>query len=125
MKKLIFAFLLLVCGAVVTSAFLAQPDWPRITFQAAPRKPVTGGNPVPKTPVTFPEVYLDDHILYLDSIGYDCTIQLTDGTETVVYSVFVPDATTTVVLPSTLTGTFELSLIPETGYYYFYSEITF
>ena len=125
MKKLLFAFLLLIGSANVTSAQqMEQNNLPKITFQVQIKKPINGGNPVPKSPVTPPDVYLDDHTLYIDSIGSDSTIQLTDDTETVVYSVYVPDGTTTVVLPSTLTGDFELSVIPDDGIYYFCGDIT-
>lgn len=120
-----YAFLLLIGSAIVTSAFQEPGEFPRIIFQVEVRKPVNGGLPVPKDPVTIPDVYLDDHTLYIDSIGYDSTIELADEYDNVVYSAFVPDGTTTVFLPSTLTGTYGLSLIPETGYYYFYSEIVF
>ncbi|MBQ4392270.1 MAG: hypothetical protein II826_04060 [Prevotella sp.] len=122
MKKLLLAFCLLIASANVTNAY-QEINLPAITLQLRIKKPVGGGLPFPKNPVTIPEVYLDDHTLYVDNIGDDATIELTDENETVVYSVFVTNGTTTVVLPSTLTGIYELSIIPETGDYYFSGEI--
>lgn len=124
MKKLFIAILLLIGITCVSNARQEEFIWPKISFEVAIKKPVTVGNPLPRNPVTTPDVYLDDHTLYIDSIGYDSTIQLTDETGTIVYSISVSEGTTLVVLPSTLTGTYGLSLIPETGNYFFYGEIS-
>lgn len=125
MKKLIFAALLLVGSAIVTKAHQEESIKFKVELTVQYDKPVTNGNPVPKSPVAPPDVYLDDHTLYIDNIGGDCTVQLTDGTDTVVYSVYVTYGTTSVILPSTLIGTYGLSIIPDDGAYYFYGEIMF
>ncbi len=125
MRETIIAFLLLIGSAFATSAFQEPAESQKIEFQVQIKKPVGNGMPVPKGPVIIPDVYLDDHTLYIDSIGEDSFIELTDGSDSLVYSCFVPDGTTTVSLPTTLVGTYGLSLIPETGCYYFYSEIMF
>ena len=122
MRKLIIAAMLLIGSANVTNAYQGI-DLPTITLQVRIKKPLTNGLPFPKNPITIPEVYLDDHTLYIDNIGDDSTIELTDENDDVVYSVFVTNGTTTVVLPSTLTGIYELSIIPETGDFYFSGEI--
>ena len=123
MKKLFITTLLFICSTCVTNAFEFGSQLPKLVFQIEVKKPANNGNPVPRGPLTIPDVYLDDHTLYLDSIDYDSTILLTDATDTVVYSVFVPSGTTTVVLPSTFIGTYGLSLVPNAGDYYYYSEI--
>lgn len=86
MKKLIFTALLLVGSAIVTKAHQEESIRFKVELTVQYDKPVTNGNPVPKSPVTPPDVYLDDHTLYIDNIGGDCTVQLTDDTDTVVYS---------------------------------------
>ena len=125
MKKLIFAALLLVGSTIVTKAHQEESIRIKVELSVQNEKPITNGNPVPKSPVTPPDVYLDDHTLYIDNIGGNCTVQLTDDTDTVVYSVYVTYGTTSVILPSTLTGTYGLSIIPDDGAYYFYGEIMF
>ena len=75
-----------------------------------------------RTPVLIPTVSLDDHTLYLYDVAYDFTLMLVDENDDVVYSTFVPANTASVVLPSTLTGTYTLMLIPN-GTYYFEGEI--
>jgi hypothetical protein len=52
------------------------------------------------------------------------TVQLLDEDGYVVYTTFVPASTPTVVLPSTLSGDYELRLIPSGSAYYFYGDIT-
>ena len=47
----------------------------------------------------------------------DYTLELLDEDGVVVYTTFVPSGTTTVILPSTLSGDFELRLVADTYYY--------
>ena len=93
-----------------------------IEWQVNYDKPVIGGVPMPKSPVEPPMVTLDDHTLYLYDVAYDFTLMLVDENDDVVYSTFGPANTASVVLPSTLTGTYTLMLIPN-GTYYFEGEI--
>ncbi len=78
---------------------------------------------MPKNPVVIPEVYLDDHTLYIENIGDAATIELTDGNGIVVYSTYVSASTTAVILPSTLSGVYDLRIIPDTGIYEFYGVV--
>ena len=118
MKKLIITALLLMGSTIITKAHQEESLRFKVELSVRNDKPVYGGIPVPKSPVIPPDVWLDDHTLYIDSIGCDCTVQLTDASNVVVCSVFVPDGTTVVQLPSTLSGTYELSIIPDSGSYY-------
>ena len=61
----------------------------------------------------------DDYVLTLPAFENDCTLELRDEDGTVVYSTYVSAGTTTVVLPSTLSGEFELRLVPFSTTYYF------
>ena len=76
-----------------------------------------------KSPVQVPIGSIDDHTLYIDGIGADYTLELIDENDTVVYSTYVPSSVNVVVLPSTLSGNFELRLYPG-GSYYFYGYIS-
>lgn len=82
-------------------------------------KPLT-----PKSPIECPTVSIKDNTLFLVRVDYDLTLQLVDGDGDVVYSVFVPADTPTVVLPSTFVGDYELRFIPTFSNYYFVSYIT-
>ena len=80
------------------------------------------GHHTPRTPICPPTVYLDGHTLTFESSHPDYTLQLVDTNDDVVYSVFVPAGTTTVVLPSTYVGDYTLQLLWSD--WMFYGEIT-
>lgn len=58
-----------------------------------------------------------DHILTLPAFEDDYTLELRDENDVIVYTDYVPAGTTQVVLPSTLSGDFELRLVGDTYYY--------
>ena len=76
----------------------------------------------PKTPITPPEVSIYGHTLYFTGSHAEFLLTLTDEDDEVVFSTIVYDTDTQVVLPSSLTGTFELQLYY--GIYCFVGEIT-
>lgn len=77
--------------------------------------PVSSGNTLaPPRPWYITQ---DDYTLTLPALADDYTLQLLDEDGVVVYSVFVPAGTTLIVLPSTLSGDFELRLVADTYYY--------
>ena len=122
MKKVLFAILL---SMTTLHAFSERPVlyWgDLVQLQVQIYDPVVSGNPMPKSPVEAPMASLDDHTLYLYDVAYDFTLMLVDENDDVIYSTFVPANTASVVLPSTLTGTYTLMLIPN-GTYYFEGEI--
>ena len=79
-------------------------------------------NPIPKAPVQVPSVSLDDHTLYFFTPCDGCTLNLVDENDVVVYTLVIPAGTTSLVLPATLSGNFELQIIR--GSYCFWGEIT-
>ena len=117
MKKI---FLVFLCAFMVGSMSLFAGDDVNMNvgFDDTPMYP---GNP--KTPVLVPTVSIDGYTLYIDDYHADYTLELIDENDTVVYSTFVPSSVNVVVLPSTLSGNFELHLYPG-GSYYFYGYIS-
>ena len=75
-----------------------------------------------KGPVQVPEVSLDDHTLYFFTPCDGCTLNLVDENDVVVYTLVIPAGTTSLALPATLSGNFELQIIR--GNYCFWGEIT-
>lgn len=61
----------------------------------------------------------DDYVFTLPAFDEGLTLQLLDEDETVVYSTYIPAGTTQVILPSALSGDFELRLIPYMATYYY------
>ena len=121
MKKLLFSFFLCLMSI---SAFCQHPQvihGTLIEWQVRYGHPITGPL-TPKSPVQVPEASIDGHTLYLYDVDYDLTLSLLDEDSEEVYTVFIPANTTSVVLPSTLTGEFELQLFTD-GIYYFVGTI--
>ena len=75
----------------------------------------------PKTPIVPPSVSLDDHTLYFNTPCDGCTLNIVDRNDVVVYTTVIPTGTTSLVLPATLTGEYELQII--SGIYLFYGTI--
>lgn len=80
-----------------------------------------GAGAHPKSPVQIPEVYLDGHTLSFDADIEGCTVRLLDEDEYIVFTDFIEENQTSLVLPSTLTGTYELQIV--SGNIIFYCEI--
>ena len=94
-----------------------------ISFEVYYKDPLNGGNPIPKSPVNPPQATLDDHVLTFTTSHADYTLTLLDGEGETIYTTYVSSSVNVVVLPATLTGNYELRLIPDAGNYYFYGEI--
>ena len=78
-----------------------------------------------KNPVVTPYVDIDSRLITF-KVSHDVyTLQLLDGNGDIVYSVYVPSSVTSVTLPSTLNGEYELRLIPNDGDIYFYGYVMF
>ncbi|MBQ6062374.1 MAG: hypothetical protein IJK42_10075 [Prevotella sp.] len=122
MKKHQITFITLAC---VCLAFalpqIAKSDTNPICLQASIYNPTgqNGGNP--KSPILIPSVSLDDHTLYFDTPCDGCTLNIVDGNNIVVYTLVIPTGTTSLVLPATLSGEYELQIIR--GNYLFYGTI--
>lgn len=78
-------------------------------------------NPKPKSPVVEPNVYIEGNVLTFETSCDGCVLQLVDEEDDVVYTIVIPAGTTTLVLPATLEGTFELQIID--GEWLFYADI--
>lgn len=75
-----------------------------------PSEGLESGTRGPEDPLT---IGLEDHTLYMSNVDFDVTLQLKDANDNVVYTTFVAANTSTVVLPSTLTGEYKIELIDD------------
>ena len=117
MKKI---FLVFLCAFMVGSMSLFAGEDVNMGVRGDETPTYPGG---PKTPVLVPTVSIDGYTLYIDDSHADYTLELIDENDTVVYSTFVPSTVSVVVLPSALSGNYELRLYPG-GSYYFYGYIS-
>ena len=76
-----------------------------------------------RAPIARPSINLDGFTLNFNNVGYDLTLVLLDEDGEEAYTTFVPAGTTAVMLPSTLSGDYELQLLPG-GSFYFYTIVT-
>lgn len=111
MKKTLLFVLILIGGC--TFAFGQNQIPMQIIDQSSMGNGPTNAPPRPWN------ITQDENILTLPAFDEGFTLQLLDEDETVVYSTYIPASTTQVVLPSTLSGEFELRLIPFNATYYF------
>ena len=123
MKKFILSAILCASSAIMALSQEPPANWQAVTFRVW--KPANNGNPFPKAPASMPEVYQDGHVLYFANVSTDITLVLIDEYGTEVYSAFVASSVTTVTLPSTLSGEYQLRLIPTGGSLYFYGYVLF
>ena len=119
MKKL--RFLLLLCFMVVganASVCQSQESVDLSVGLIDPTKPEEGNH---RTPMQPPHVFIDGHTLFTQYVPFDATIEILDGSGTVVYTTFVAAYTPSVSLPTALSGDYQIRLIE--GYWYFYGWI--
>lgn len=117
--------LVAVMGGALFSSADPLPGSVSIILQVGWHDPTGSSGERPRNLINPPSVSLDDHTLYINSEHPAYTLYLVDTTgeePDVVYQVFIPANVNVVVLPSTLSGTYELQLY-DGGDYYFYSEI--
>ena len=117
-------FLLIIVLFCSVSMYAVVPDLFRLDFSVGyvvkpwPR-------PFPKSPVLppeAPEATLENNVLTFTSTHDDYTLTLLDEHGEVAYQVVVPSTVNIVVLPTTLSGEFELQLSSGDNYY-FYCDI--
>ena len=124
MKKFFISILFCV---ICLHTFSQVPGVPiiNINWDIQYTQPWSGGKPFPKSPVLppeAPEATLQGNILTFTSTHDDYTLTLLDEDGEVVYQAVVPSTVNVVVLPTTLSGEFELQL-DYGGNFYFYCEI--
>ena len=119
-RKMLILIILAVMSITSTARKLPPIVGESVSLQVCIEDPtkVHGNNP--RTPINPPAVSIDDHTLYTGAVWFDATLQILDEDENVVYTTFVPAGTPIVVLPSTLSGDYELRLILNNWYFYGY-----
>ena len=126
MKKRLLMLLLVIAGLSVSKSIAKVcDDLIEVDLQVGILHPYGSGNPLPKSPINPPSASLDDHTFYINSEHSGYTLYLIDNSgdePDVVYQVVIPAGVNAVVLPATLSGTYELQL-HNGGAFYFYAEI--
>ena len=118
MRKKILILLSIVSMLFVchTESF-AAPGSP-IPFNTGYVNPTEPGSHNPKSPVLAPTVYIEGNVLTFETPCDGCVLQLVDENDDVVYTTIIPAGTTSLILPSTLEGTYELQIIRDNWLFY-------
>jgi hypothetical protein len=85
--------------------------------------PDNGESGQQKTPITIPDIGLENYILYFYTPCDGCTLRLLDENDNVVYSTVIATGTTSLVLPSTLSGEYEIQIIQGNICFYGYINL--
>ena len=120
MKKKLLAIILTASMSLVPSSVFAELSSP-IEMQVSEIDPTHNHGTFPKSPMMIPSISLYNHTLYFDTPCDGCTLNIVDENNVVVYTMVIPSGTASLVLPSTLSGEYELQII--CGNYLFYGKI--
>ena len=112
MKKFLFVAFFLLGGAIISTAFAGRQNIPMQIINTG----ALGGGQTYAPPRPW-YIIQDDYTLTLPAFEDDYIFELLDEDGDVVYSTFLPSGTTQVILPSTLSGSFEIRLVGDTYYY--------
>lgn len=120
MKAKTFIFITILF-MVIAAPLSAAKNSETIPLQVSGVDPTTDQDDPHKGPVLVPQISLDNHTLYFYTPCDGYTLNLVDENDVVVYTIVIPVGTTSWVLPSTLSGEYELQLI--SGNYCFWGII--
>ena len=111
MKRLL-CLLMLLC-ALTAKANGADVLGDEIDLTVSIIKTQKPGEQLPRNPVEIPSASIDGYTFYINCSHPDYVLQLVDVNdgETVLFETFVPAGINSVVLPSSLEGTFKIQLI--------------
>lgn len=110
MKKTLIYLFVLSSLFLTTTAFVFL-DKVQVPLSCERIKHGSGVGQMPRNPNDPPVVYLEDYTLTFEVDHPEFVLYIKDEDEVVVYSTVVTSATTEVVLPSTLSGDYEIELI--------------
>lgn len=116
MKKVMLVALLLSGGSISSYGSPVQITMHIIKDGAASSRPTYA----PPRPWYITQ---NDNVLSMPAFEDNFTLELRDENDLVVYTDYVPAGTTQIVLPSTLSGDFELRLVGDTYYYIGYISL--
>lgn len=114
--------ILLLCISLFWVTSMSAQQVP-VKLHAGYFDPSSGLENGPRSPINPPIVYLEDNTLSFAADHPEYVLYIKDENETVVYSTVVTSATTEVVLPSTLSGDYEIDLVMDDWYFWGHIEL--
>ena len=112
-------YIILFCGMFLFANVSAQAfELVPLTCQKVNKDKDRPSNP--KSPDVIPSLYIDEYTLSYGSELEGFELQILDEDGVVVYSTIISAGTSQVVLPSTLSGDYEIRFVTDDYYYYGY-----
>lgn len=120
MKKVILSFVLLLLASFSQAEVLST--WSLLSLHVRITDPTEPLIPIRRAPIATPTIYLDGYNLQFETPCDGCTLQLINEDGDVEYSIEIPTNTTSLALPSYLSGEYELQIIRGQLCFYGYVE---
>lgn len=123
MKKLILSLALLLASSFsdVFAQISGEYNGVEIILHTNIIDPTIPEGPVRRSPIRVPSISIDDHTLFFNSSCDGCTLRLYNEEGDLVVNLIIPDNSSTISLPSFLTGEYEIQIIR--GNYCFYGYV--
>lgn len=106
-KRLFILLLTLALLPLSNLCVMAQP----IDFSVGYEDPTDPMGDYPRSPILVPEVDIDGYTLTFYTPCDGCVLRLIDENDVVVYSTVIPTGATSLVLPSYLSGEYQIQII--------------
>ena len=113
-KSLIVLFLMVALLPLSSVSVMART----INFNVGYEDPQNPKDDDKRTLTLVPEVDLEDYTLTFYTPCDGCVLRLVDENDNVVYSTVIPTGTTNLILPSYLSGNYEIQIVQGNTYYY-------
>lgn len=121
-KKVFLLALILLCLPLsMVRAEYPIPVFQQIVFEVRYIDPNITKNPLPKSPVQYPYIGIDNYTIYFFTPCDSCTLRVVNEDGEVEYSTVIPTDCESLELPSTLEGEYEIQIIRDN--YCFYGMI--
>ena len=118
-KRFLFLVLLLALLPLSNVHIMAQP----IDFGVGYEDPANPMDDDPRSPILIPKVDLEGYTLTFYTPCDGCVLRLIDENDVVVYSTVIPTGATSLVLPSYLSGEYEIQIVQGNIYFYGYISL--
>lgn len=123
MKKLLLSIVLLLASSFsdVIAQNSGEYNGDEIILHTSIIDLTKDNGPIRRSPIHVPSISIDDHTLFFNSSCDGCTLRLYNEEGDLVVNLIIPDNSSTISLPSFLTGEYEIQIIR--GNYCFYGYI--
>ena len=123
MKKKRFLIVSCLMAVLSFTSINAYADPESIVLQVGYEDPDYGDEGQHKSPILIPEISIEDYTIYFNTPCDGCSLRLVDENDNVVYSTVIPTGTTSLVLPSSLSGEYEIQIIQGNLCFYGYINL--